>query len=324
MPTLYVTEQGAKICKTSKRLVIRKEKEVLFEIPEFKIEQVLIFGNVQITTQALSFLLEKSIPVSFFNIHGRLKGKLLPIESKNIPLRLMQYEKFKDDCFKIVFSQCIVQGKIKNQKALLQRFSRNHPEVDLSSPAQELSLLFKTLEKKRGLSSIRGVEGRASAIYFKAFSRMIREGFSFKERVKHPPKDPVNALLSLGYTLLVNECFSVLSAIGFDPYLGYFHGPEYGRASLALDLAEEFRQPIVDALTLSLLNKQVFKEEDFEQKEEGVFLKKEARKKYFIFYEKKMLQGILGINYRKLLLQQAQKLAKTLKEGTTYEPFCMK
>ncbi len=141
---------------------------------------------------------------------------------------------------------------------------------------------------------------------------------SSQERVKRPPPDPVNSLLSLGYSMITNEMFSIVSGIGFDPYIGFLHSLEYGRPSLPLDLIEEFRQPVVDRLTIEIINKEILTPEDFENIEEGVYLKKDARKKYFEQYERRMQTEILDpetnqrFTYRKIMFNQAQKVCKNI------------
>jgi len=330
MSTLYLLEQGAKLEKESKRLIVRKEDKVLLEIPEFKIERVLVFGNIQITTQAMKFLLESGIETSLFNIHGRLIGRLAPVQSKNIFLRMAQFEKAKNEGFRLNIAKVFVGGKIKNAKAFLQRYTRNHPEVDFSKAEGELDMCLKELPRKTQVSSVVGLEGRASAIYFEGFGKMFRKELQFETRIRRPPIDPVNSLLSLGYSLITNEMFSVVSCIGFEPYLGFLHGLEYGRPSLALDLVEEFRQSIIDRLTLELINKEILTKEDFEEKEGGVYLKGESLKKYLLHYEKRMLtyiqdlQDKCEISYRRMLYQQAQRFAKTIQEDTYYIPFLMR
>ncbi len=330
MPTLYLLEQGAKLEKESKRLLVIKEGKIFLEVPEFKIDRVLIFGNVQITTQAMKFLLESGIETSLFTIFGRLVGRLLPAQSKNVFLRMAQFEKAKDENFKLTISKVIVEGKIKNAKAFLQRYSRNHPEVDFGKAEAELNSCLEELPRKTRVSSVVGVEGRASAIYFEAFGKMFRKGLQFETRIRRPPPDPVNSLLSLGYTLITNEMFSVTTSIGFDPYVGFLHGIEYGRPSLALDLIEEFRHSIIDRLTLELVNKEILTEDDFEEKEGAVFLTEDSRKKYFLHYEKRMLTSFqdfeekIELNYRRMFYEQAQRFAKTLQEMTPYRPFSIR
>lgn len=327
MPTLYLLEQGSKLEKESKRLIVRKEDKILLEVPEFKIERVLIFGNIQITTQAMKFLLESGIETSLFTVYGKLIGRLLPAQSKNVLLRIAQFEKSKDESFKLNVAKIIVEGKIKNAKAFLQRFVRNHPEVSLEEAEQGLNICLEELPRKTRISSLIGVEGRASAIYFQAYGKMFRKGLQFEQRKRRPPTDPVNSLLSLGYSLITNEMFSVLVGIGFDPYVGFLHGIEYGRPSLALDLIEEFRHSIIDRLTLELVNKEILAGDDFEEREGGVYLKPESRKKYFLHYERRMLtcfqnpEDKIEVNWRRSFFLQAQKFAKTIQEDLPYACF---
>ncbi|OYD13900.1 CRISPR-associated endonuclease Cas1 [candidate division WOR-3 bacterium JGI_Cruoil_03_44_89] len=329
MATLYLTEQGSTLRKTSRRLIVEKENEVLLEVPEFKIERVLIFGNVQLTTQAIAFLLANGIETSFLSVRGRLKGKLSPLESKNVFLRVKQYEKAKDEEFRLDLSRTIVERKIKNGKTLLLRYARSHPEVDIDKSIREINRCLRALPRKERISTVMGIEGQAGAAYFKAFGKMFRKELRFERRTRRPPRDPINALLSLGYTMITNEILSMVSAIGFDPYIGFFHGISYGRPSLALDIVEEFRHPIVDTLTLNLVNNSVLKEKDFVAEKGGYFLTDEARKKYFVYYEKKLTGEFTlhntdtKVTFRRSFDIQAHKMEKTLMEEEAYKPFAM-
>jgi len=326
MSTLYLIDQGAKLKKTSERLVVEKDGKVLLEVPAFKVDRILIYGNITITTPVMLFLLENGIDTSFLSIYGRYRGRLLPKASKNIYLRVAQFEKNKDEEFKLNLAMQIIKGKIKNSRIILSKYASNHPEVDFSYPISELDKQLRSLERKEKVSTLLCVEGRASAVYFSVFPKMIRGDFGFVARSRRPPKDPVNSLLSFSYTLLTNEINSLLSAFGFDPYIGYLHGINYGRPSLALDLVEEFRH-LGERFTLNLINNGVIKELDFEKKEQGFYLKENVRKTFFYHYEKRMLKRFyywkLGrkVTYRELFKIQAQSLARVIQKGEVYEPF---
>ncbi len=177
MATIYLVEQGAKLVKESKKIVIEKDGEILLEIPDFKVERIFIFGNIQITTQAMKFLLESGIETSFFNLYGRLIGKLSSIESKMYILRIQQYEKHKDNQVVLDLAKVFVAGKIKNMKTTLLKYTSNHPETDFSNSIQQLGDCLSELERKTQVSSILGVEGRASAVYFECFSRTLVKNF---------------------------------------------------------------------------------------------------------------------------------------------------
>ncbi|MCM8771963.1 MAG: CRISPR-associated endonuclease Cas1 [Candidatus Omnitrophica bacterium] len=329
MATLYITEQGAKLKKEDKRFVIEKDDVVLLEIPEFKVDKVFIFGNIQITTQAMKFLLTSGIDTSFFTIYGKFIGKLQPVESKNVLLRIKQFEKYKDEEFKLNISKKFVEGKINNAKILLLRYQRNHPEVNFSNHIEELEKNLEELKRKNSISSVMGLEGRCSAIYFECFGNMILKNFEFKERTPRNVKDPVNSLLSFGYSILTSEVFSILQGIGFDPYLGFLHTVDYGRPALALDLMEEFRHVIVDRLVLEIINKEILKEDDFvEDEEEKIRLNEKAIKEFLTQYERRILTEITyeeeTMNYRKLIQYQIRKFEKTILEEQEYIPYEMR
>lgn len=326
MPTLYLIDQGSKLKRTSERLVVEKDGNLLLEVPFFKVDRILIYGNITITTPAMIFLLENGIDTSFLSLYGKFRGRLLPRASKNIYLRVAQFDKYKDEEFKMSFARQILRGKLKNSRIILSKYASNHPEVNFSRHIRELDGQIRSLERKVKLSPLLGVEGQASAVYFDAFPQMIRGDFSFQGRTRRPPRDPVNSLLSFCYTLLTNEIDSLLNALGFDPYVGYLHGINYGRPSLALDLVEEFRH-LGERFTLYLLNNGVIKASDFEEREKGFYLKDKARRVFFSHYEKRMLKTFYywklkrKVTYRIIFRRQAQNLARIVQKGGVYEPF---
>jgi len=328
MSTLYLIEQGAKLKKESKKIVIEKEGKILLELPDFKLEKIFIFGNIQISTQAMKFLLNSGIDTSFFNINGKFIGKLMPVESKNIFLRIAQFEKYKSDEFKINISKKFIEGKIRNARTYLLKFQRNHPEVDFSQSIENLSDNLDELKRKNSIGSVLGLEGRASAIYFECFGKMILKNFEFDKRIPRPPRDPINSLLSFGYSILTSEIFSVLSASGLDPYLGFLHSVEYGRPALALDLIEEFRQPIIDRLVIEMINKEIIKVDAFKEEKGQVLLKEESIRAFLDQYERR-IRTIQNTeegekNYREIINIQIRKLSKTIQEDKEYTPFEIK
>jgi CRISPR-associated protein Cas1 len=330
MKFIYITEQGSIVRKTSRRVVISKNKKTLAEIPIIGLDGVLIFGNIQITSQAMAFLLDNGIQVSFLSTKGKYRGTLMPAQTKNVLLRIAQYERYLDEDFQREHASRLVEAKIRNERALIMRYSRNHPEIEFNN---EISVLDSALEKTRenlSLPVLLGIEGHTSATYFRAYGKMFRKDLTFTTRSRRPPKDPVNALLSFGYTLITNEIFSLLIAIGFDPYIGYLHGIDYGRPSLALDMVEEFRHPIIDRLTLYIFNNQILTSQDFEESGDGgVSLKPDALKIYFENYEKRMDELFEDsftkekVSYRLLFRKQAHKLSKAIKTREAYEPYRM-
>lgn len=328
MASLYLMEQGSVLRKKSQRLVVEKQGKVLLEIPEFKVDRILIFGNVQLTTQAISFLLSSGIDTSFLTMNGRFKGRLTPTESKNVFLRVKQHEKYLQPQFKLSLAKLIVHAKVKNARTLLVRYSRNHPEINLENAIKELNDCILKVDKKETIKSLMGIEGIAAAIYFEVFGQMLRHELKFIGRNRRPPCDPTNSLLSLGYTLLTNEMTSLLSATGFDPYIGYFHGLDYGRPSLSLDLIEELRHAIIDRFVLYLVNNQIITQSDFENRnEEGVFLYEEAKKSFFMEYEKYMNRQVDSNltsekkTYRELCRLKVERFQHTVLNDEPFLPY---
>ncbi|HDI13023.1 MAG TPA: CRISPR-associated endonuclease Cas1 [Hadesarchaea archaeon] len=327
MATLYLIEQGQKLCKTSRRLTVERDGEIVAEIPIFKVDRVFIYGNIQITTQAIGFLLGEGIPTAFFYTDGRLKGILQPMKSKDIPLRVVQFKKATDPEFSLELAKIIVKGKLKSQKRLLQRFMKNHPEADFQREEEQIEMAIESVDRQTSLSSLLGVEGAGTSSYFSAYRRMIREWGGFKGRKRRPPPDPINALLSYGYTVLTAEMFFMTYTAGFEPYLGFYHGVRYGRPALALDLIEEFRHVVVDMLVLDLISRKMVEIDDFYEADEGFRMRRRLIKKFFEQYERRM--GRLFTppgsksksNMRKVMSQQVYKLKDYLLEGKAYEPY---
>lgn len=328
MSTLYLTEQGTVLRKKERRLLVTKDDEVIKEILGFNLERVLIFGNVQITSQAMAFLLEAGIETSLLSSHGKFRGRLAPVESKNVFLRIAQYERYLDEEFCVGYAKTVVEAKIKNGEKLIKRFLYNHPEINLDDILNIMEMGLKELSNKTNVASIRGIEGKTTAAYFRALGKMFLGELKFTTRTRRPPKDPINALLSLGYTLLTNELLSILCAVGFDPYIGFFHGIDYGRPSLALDIVEEFRHPVIDHFTLNLINHRILTGADFESREEdGIYLTDGGRRKYFVHYEKMIVNPFKyssnTVSYRTLFKIQAHKLMGAIQRKEKYHPFLM-
>jgi CRISPR-associated protein Cas1 len=324
---LYVTEQRSVLRKTSDRIYIEKDHQVLLEVPCLKLDAVLLFGNVQVTTQALVELLDHGIELAFLSLSGKLHGQLTPPKARNLPLRMKQYESAHSAAFCLGLAREWVRGKIANAVAVLRRFRRNHPEALASEEIEAVEApLSSALDRAASLDTLRGLEGAAAARYFHALRAMVPAAFGFDGRSRRPPRDPVNALLSFGYVLVGNELQSLLDGMGFDPYLGFYHQIDYGRPSLALDLLEEFRAPLVDRFCAGLLNRGVLRAEDFHPTAEGaVLLGREALQRYFPAYEEELgtpfTVGDEKLTFRQLFRRQAERLARTLTDGAPYESF---
>lgn len=328
MPTLYLTEQGAYLRKDGGRLCVEKDGAKLLDVPLEDVEGVCIFGNIQLSTQVMTELLDREIEVAFFTMNGKLRGQLTPALAKNSLLRLKQYEKSKDNTAALQFSRWLVRAKIKNSTRLLKRHTKAHPEESFAIELKDLNTFAEQCLMAASMAELLGREGAAAKIYWSCFARMLRNGMTFPGRKYHPCTDPMNALLSFGYTLLGSEIQSLLDGIGFDPYIGFYHQPDYGRASLAQDLLEEYRAPAVDRLTLYLLNNRIFEAKNFETRNKGdVRLTREGLKRYFIEYEQHMNRTFQDPDYkgaqsfRTIFRLQAYKLSKWITSDEPYEPY---
>ena len=310
MPVLYITEQGANLRKTGHRLVVEKNGQELTEVECFRVEAILIYGNVQVTTQALTEILRNGIELAFLSEDGSLKGQLTPPLPKNILIRVKQYETCNNQDFVLKQAKFIVQTKISNGLELLKQADWDRAEDIRKSARHELHDLLLRSNQCSSLQSLVGVEGAAAQAYFTAFPSLLKDPGLFQGRSRRPPRDPVNAVLSFGYVLLVSQLQSLLDAVGFDPYMGYLHSVSYGRPSLALDLVEPYRAPVVDRLAVRLFNLKILQPHDFEENEErGFRLRPEGLKRFFAEWEQ-----FLGRNeVRRAMQKQVDTLSQVLK-----------
>ncbi len=257
----YVTEQGCSIAREGERLLIKKGKTVLHTLHMFKLDQLVLCGNVLLTPPATFYLLAQGVDTVFMTAGGRYRGRLQPPLSKNITLRCEQFKQLSDPQTALATARSIVVGKIGNLRASLMRLNRSRDGLSLEDHILGLKKLAERSSTASDLDSLRGFEGRSAVIYFQGFGQgFLAAGVTFEKRVRRPPTDPVNALLSLGYTLLFNTVMAAVSQVGFDPYLGALHSVEYGRPSLPLDLMEEWRPVIV---VLSVFNTRAITLQDF-------------------------------------------------------------
>lgn len=329
MSTLYITTQGANVQKRSGQFLICKNSSVLQNVPETQVRQIVLVGNINLSTPAISFCLEKKIEVVFLTQGGKFKGRLNGGASRSVEYRRKQYERVSDKDFCLRQAKVFVGGKIQNQIAVARRHS------DGGNSPKEFDTLRRISEKIQtagSIESLLGLEGAASANYFRLFGRWIPKPFVFDKRTSNPPKDEVNAVLSLAYTLLYNRITTRLDLTGLDAYLGFFHQARNGHAALASDLLEEFRQPIADSLVLKLIKRGQLKTSDFERKGKNILLTNEGKKVFFSEFENKMRskrqtsQGEnWSLSYTKIIEGQIIRLARVItEEETVYKPFVLK
>jgi len=347
MATLYLTEQNSILRKQGERLLVCQrppanrrysavlQSDILLDLPCADVEHVMLFGNVQVTTSAMHKMLEHGIELALFSFSGELLGQLSPVMGKNVELRMRQFRQVNDPEIVLQMSRKFVTAKIGNALYFLKRFRWNNPGVYTDQELDEIKRLLDKSEHTGTLDSLRGLEGAAAAGYFELLSRMFRPPWKFEGRSRRPPKDPVNAVLSFGYTIIGSQIQALMDGSGLDPYLGFYHQMEYGRPSLALDLLEEFRHPFVDRLTLNLFNRSVFAEGDFYKPPAGgVYMNNSGKKKFFRHFEALLGEAREVVNeqnivdnqtpnksYYRIYQEQIRRLINAVKEESEYEPY---
>lgn len=321
MSTIYVKEQGAYIHKAGKRIEVTKNGRKLMSFPVANIEGISVIGNVQISTQALVSLMENGVNVSIFSYSGNLVGLAMADSSKNIFLRLSQYDAYQDIAARLRMAKRIVGNKIENQIQLMKKY--RYKDYSPKEKLKKIKKLQCSLENCNTLNEVLGIEGMCSNMYFSCFAHMVDCNFEFKGRSRRPPRDPINVILSLGYTFLTREVCVALETESFEVYLGFLHGIRYGRKSLALDIVEEFRQPIVDRFVIRSFNKRILNEFDFSLEEERVILCEDGFEKFCREFES-WISGA-GSNskqtFRQIIRQQVAELKKALRNKEEYMPY---
>lgn len=334
---LYLNTHGYNVGISAQVLKVKDKTKVIQQVRLNEINQVNLFGNVQVSTQAIQALLAAEIPLIYFSFGGWFHGMTQPVGLKNIIWRREQFRQADRASFCVAIARQLVVGKIRNQRTLLMR---NHVEPPAEALRFLKSIAFDA-ERAEDLASLLGFEGLAARVYFQHFAGMLKVGnessgasdmrgsaglpdgagafnFEFQHRNRRPPRDPINALLSLGYSLLAKDLTIAAAAVGLDPYLGFYHQPRFGRPALALDLMEPFRPLVVDSAVLSAVNQRMVTPSDFVRAGDSVALTVSGRKGFFRAYEQRMDQLVTHplfgyrMSYRRLLELQTRLLARVL------------
>ena len=328
MPSLYMTEPGTRLEIEAGRLLCSRGDDVLLAVPAARVDQVVIVTGCHVTTPAFAFLLDRKIDLLFVTMGGSFRGRLDAGDCGPIELRRAQYRRGDDPAFCLALAQAIVAGKIRNARTRCMELDEGRDPRDALA-IRHLRDALDAVPGTTAITDVMGVEGRAARWYFSVLRHHLREPWTFRSRQRRPPPDPVNALLSILYTLLHEQCRTALVAAGLDPAVGYLHQPRAGRLSLALDLMEEFRPVIADAVAWGMLNKRMLSPQDFSPaSRDGVRLSAEGWRVLASQYNRRLNTGILvpgrrtRTTYRKLLEIQARHLAGVIAgRQETYEPF---
>jgi CRISPR-associated protein Cas1 len=338
--TLYVTTEGAWLHKDGANLVMEVDKEVRARVPAHMLEGLVCFGRVLVSPPLLGYCAEQGIRVSYLTQNGKFLARVEGPVSGNVLLRREQYRASDDDTRCCGIARNLLAGKIHNQRTVVSRALRDYEfdEPVRTTLQQTQKLLMRTIDKlphEPRLDGLRGLEGEAAQRYFEGFDHFIRHEhpmMRFSGRNRRPPRDAVNALLSLLYTLLTHDCRSALETVGLDPAVGFLHRDRPGRPSLALDLAEEFRPLLGDRLALSLINRKQVNERSFRCLDNGaVLLNDDARKTVLVAYQERkqeeLTHAFLGEKVPIGLLPylQSQLLTRYLRgDLDAYPPFLWK
>jgi len=261
--TAYVMTQGSRIVREGRHLVVKLNESASRTLFTYRLSQLVLVGNITLTPPALKLLLREGIDTIFLRLDGRYQGRLASPEPKNVFLRKRQFALTDDEHFCLSVSRRLLRGKLCNMATVVQRIQRTRTGAMPGDPVAEIRRMLERADTAATLDELRGCEGRAAAAYFPALRFGLKDPLGFSRRVRRPPTDPVNSVLSLLYTFLINRAYAAVRLAGLDPYPGVLHSLDYGRFSLPLDLVEEFRPVIADTLTLSLFNLGVLKQDDF-------------------------------------------------------------
>jgi CRISP-associated protein Cas1 len=335
--TLYLMTQGTYCHKENDGIVIKVDGERKAKFPAHNIESIVCFGNILCSPYLLGFCAENNISISYLTEYGRFLGRFQGNVSGNVLLRRNQY-RWADNPEKCVYiAKTIIQGKIVNSIAVLNRFLRdsNNNNEHVGKAVRELKHILKTVENSNDLDVIRGIEGIAARCYFNVFNHLLKqqkEDFIFSGRNKRPPRDEVNALLSFIYVVMMHDIRSALETVGLDPAVGFLHRDRSGRYSLALDLMEEFRSFFADRLILSLINRCQIKKGHFRSTDaKSVLLNDEGKKILLTAYQDRKKEEIMHpfINekstFGRLFFLQALIFARWIRRDIDgYPPFVWK
>jgi CRISPR-associated protein Cas1 len=321
---LYLNTQGLRVGRSGAVLQVREKDQLVQEVRLGEVCQLDLMGNIQLTTQTIQTLCEADIPVCYFSQGGWFYGITTGLNTKNVFLRRAQFQMAEQDWFCLGLSRRLVAGKVRNQRTMLLR---NHEQPD-EQVLREMKQMAERAEQAASLEELLGIEGNAARLYFSQFGGMLKAEpdstlpamfrFDFQTRNRRPPRDAVNALLSLGYSLLVKDLTIACYAVGFDPLMGFYHQPRFGRPALALDLMEPFRPLVADSAAISAINTRMVAPRDFIAAGNAVSLNANGRKAFFRAFELRMDTMVTHplfeyrVSYRRLLEIQARLLAKVL------------
>lgn len=298
--TLYVMTEDSYLTLEGENIVILQGEKLLGRFPLHNLEQVVCFNYKGASPALMGACAEHKVGLTFFTPQGKFLARCVGKEYGNVLLRKEQYRISDDICRSHYYARNMIIGKLYNCRWSIERTLRDHKmrvdELKLKEISTALQNALEDCKNSGELDRLRGIEGKSAELYFSVFDSLIlnqKEDFFFCTRNRRPPKDNVNALLSLAYTVLAGECANALESVGLDPYVGFMHRDRPGRRSLSLDIMEELRPVIADRFVVTLINKKIIKAEHFERQQDGaVFLTDEGRKLFFSTWQNRKKECI--------------------------------
>ena len=327
MSYLYINENGAQVGINHQRVTIHFENDLIKSIPIETLEGIVILGKSQITAQCTEKLLSKGISVSYFSKGGRYFGRLMSTGHVKADLQRVQSDLY-DQEFALCFSKRIIDAKMRNQLVVMRRYAKSK-NIEMKDCIKQVTCSIQKIKQCSTISEINGHEGTAAKYYFMGLSKCIDSEFEFKGRNRRPPQDPFNSLISLGYSILMNEIYNEVEIRGLNPYFGFMHRDSEKHPTLVSDLLEEWRAVIVDATVMSLINGHEIQKEMFNYEEDGCFVNKDGLNVFLKKFEKKLMTSVkyiynvdYPVTFRRAIGMQVDSLAKAIREGNAelYHP----
>lgn len=320
---LCVTARPRETCALADRRPRPALRQTLGLVPLERIQAVALLGRVNLTRPAVDACLSRGIAIGFFTLGGTLRGQLSPTSAPRAKLRLRQYRLLLDAPRQLAFARAIIRAKLSAAARVLHQLARPVPP-EVRAACDELQFLLGRLAGAASIDALRGLEGAGGRAYFAALQALVPPGLGFTGRHRRPPTDPVNAALSLGYTLLTNLMSGLLELHGLDPLLGLYHQPWRSRPSLALDLIERFRQPVVDRWVVRLLRRNILRTEHFMPApgpRGGVYLSPAGRRVFFPAWERHLAApGADGQDVYTQFADEVEYVTHCIRRGRSYEP----
>ncbi len=298
--TLYVTQPDRYLSVDGENVVVLADNREIGRLPMHNLEAIVTFGYTGASPALMYACVARGIALTFMSINGKFLGRFVGKVAGNVVLRRQQYRLADDDVKSNEIAKSFVISKLYNSKWIIERMTRDYPlriNVErFKERSLSLSSSLRAVESCTSNDQLRGIEGVAAATYFSVFNEMILQQnnhFSFYGRTRRPPLDNVNEMLSFAYALLTSTCVYALETVGLDPYVGFMHTDRPGRASLALDLMEEFRAVMADRFVLTVINKKIIDEKGFIKQENGaVVMTDDAKKDFITSWQKKKQEEI--------------------------------